>query len=469
MRLSIVIACSAVLTGCVLGHDPQSPDVAEDFEWQVSTDATDAAVDQWWTGFADRQLDQLVQKALANNRDLRQAQWRVAEARAAAASANGARLPTLALDARYTRFEQSIESPQAAGPLIEAGIVPRDGEFYTTSLLASWELDIFGRLRRQAQASRSRALAATAGADATALQVIAETVSAYNDWTSFALRKQVAEQNVALQTKTLDIVRGKVRVGLARRVDEVRALANLEQLAAQVPLLEAERTAAARRLSVLLGELPGVTRLRLPENVMSVPSAITVGLPAAMLRRRPDVQVAEFELAAASATTSAAVAAFFPTLALNASGGFEAERTSDLASGPARVVGIVPFVRWPVFQGGRLRAQLNAAKAREKQALARYEQAVLLAIADTETAIAGYAAARASVMHVLRAQGAAAEAELLARRLYDEGLTDFLTLLDAQRQLAQTDDNLIATRASLVLAATRLYKSLGGSWTQSEQ
>ncbi|MEL6870834.1 MAG: efflux transporter outer membrane subunit [Pseudomonadota bacterium] len=465
MRRAAAGLALLVLSGCVAQRPVPTSTIDVDAQWQIATDQSEPALEQWWQQFADPQLNKLVQQALQHNRELRGAQWRVVEAQAGTAAARGARLPALALDTRYTRFEQSIESPQAAGPLIAAGIVPRDGEFYTTSLLANWELDIFGGLRARQTAAAARERAAIAAADGTALQVIAETVSAYNDVASFAQRARIAQRNVDLQQKTLDIVRGKVGLGLARKLDEVRAVADLERLAADVPRLEAQRHAALQRLIVLTGDRALLDTLSQPDTVLAAPADVAVGLPADVLRRRPDVRVAEQELESATALTQDAVAAFFPSLQLTASGGFEAGTVDALNTGAARAVGIVPFVRWPLFQGGRLRAQLSAARAREQQAFAAYEQSILGALADTESALAAFRGAQQSVARIALARDAARESETLARKLYGEGLSDFLTLLDAQRQLARIDDALIATQAELVLSTARLYKSLGGGWS----
>ena len=461
-RLSVIAVLG--MAGCTVGPDYQVPTTAIPADWQQSVEAESAITERWWEAFASEELDRLVEQALLNNRDLQAAQWRIVEAQAASASAQGARLPSLSVEASYTNFEQSIESPQTAGPLIAAGVVPRTGEFYTVNGLASWEIDPFGGLRRAAQAAGARAEGASAAADGAALQVIAETVSAYNDWQNFAARVEVAERNVALQQRTLDIIEGKVRLGLVRQLDAERARAELERLRSTVPQLVAARIGARERLALLVGTTSNTLKLSTSTEDLAAPATIGLGTPAELLRRRPDVRAAERSLAAATATTGQAVAAFFPSLALNAQGGFEAEKADDLGTGDARAVGIVPFVRWPVFQGGRLRAQLRAAEASERQAYAAYEQAVLGAIADTESSLAAWRGAEQSLSRISVSRGAAGRAADLADRLYREGLVDYLSLLDAQRQLASVEDAEVAAQGQLVLAAVQLYKALGGGW-----
>ncbi len=466
-KLKMVLPLALALSGCTVGPDYARPEFADDAQWSERVSAIESGAElpiDWWRAFDDEALDGYVQAALENNRDLRAAVARVDSALAGRAAANGARLPALLLDVRYTEFEQSIESPQTAGPLIEAGIVPRDGSFYTSSLLASWELDLAGQLRRRVQAADAALEAQIAAADGVALQVAAETVAAYLDWQGFSARAAIAQRNVDLQRESLNIIQGKVRLGLSRRLDETRAEAELARLESVIPQLDAAAEAARQRLAALTG----TTAATLPQEVAGalpeLPESVPVGTPADLLRRRPDVVAAERILARSVAEVGAATAAFFPSLSLTATGGFEAGEFSTLGAGDARTFGIVPFVRWPVFQGGRLRAALDAANANEAAALAEYEQAVLGALADTESAVAGYNGAREASDGLKRAVDAARESETLASKLYRQGLTDYLTLLDAQRQLAATEDAELATSVAAAQSAVRLYRSLGGSW-----
>lgn len=460
----LVCASIVALYGCAVGPDYVAP-VTDVPAWQGDGDEMSAPEPFWLASeYADEYaaLAGLVEQALDGNKDIAIAQARIAESRAQLTAARGARLPALALDTRYTAFEQSIRSPQSAGPLIEAGVIPRTGEFYNASLQASWEIDIFGLRAREIEAGLAAMLATEAEAEAIALQVVAETISAWSDWQSFSQRVEVAERNIALQSKTLEIISGKVRLGLARRLDEVRAESALAELQSRLPGLQAATVGAAQRLAVLLGTDAGALALS-PQRV-TPPKDLAIGTKADMLRRRPDLRIAERSLAAATAQQGAATAAMFPQLTLTAAGGFEAGGIDDLFSGDARNSGIVPFVRWPIFQGRRLRAAKAAADARQQQALASYEKAVLQAFADAEAAIAGQRAANGALGAVVKAAASAAEAESLASKLYQQGLTDYLSLLDAQRQLALLEDAEIESRNQAVQAAARLYKSLGGSW-----
>lgn len=459
-----------VLTGCAAGPDYRAPAFGDDTEWRIAPSATADADIGWWRDGGDPTLARLIALALEENRELEGAIARVEAAVAGRRVAGSVALPSLIADARYTRFEQSVITPRVAEELIRQGIIPRDGEFYNAALEASWELDFAGRIRRGIERADAQALAAVAAADGVALQVVAETAIAYTDWQALGERLRVAERNIELQSRTRDIIDGKVRLGLARKLDAVRAGATLAELRANLPALQAARTAAAERLAVLVGRTSeALAPLLADADAFAAspakPSNLRVGLKSELLRRRPDIRAAERTLAAAVAGQGVAAAQFFPSVVLSASAGFEAGDTGDLFSGDARSTGLVPFLRWPVFQGGRLRAEKAIADARQREALASYEQAVLQAFADSESAIAGYQGAWASLDAVAEAQALASEAETLAARLYREGLVDYLTLLDAQRQLAAIDDALAVSRGELRRAAVRLYKSLGGDWS----
>lgn len=472
MSRSILLTAFLLVAGCAVGPDYETPSVFADTEWTESVktiDSGETLPPDWWTAFGDAALNDYVTQALEQNRDLRAAIARIETALAGRAAASGARLPSVLLDVRYTEFEQSIESPQTAGPLIAAGVVPRDGSFYTSSLLASWELDPAGGLRRQVEAADAAVGAQIAAADGVALQVAAETVNAYLDWQGFTARAAVARRNAELQEASLEIISGKVRLGLSRRLDETRAQAELARLRATVPQLEAAATAARQRLAVLTGTIGGDLPTTVAGDLPALPERVPVGTSANLLRRRPDVRAAERLLARSVAEVGAATAAFFPTLTLSATGGFEAGEFSTLGNSDARTFGIVPFVRWPVFQGGRLRAALRSATASQVAALADYEQAVLSALADTESAVAGYDGARGAAAQLAQAVSAARESEALASKLYGQGLTDYLTLLDAQRQLAAIEDADYATQVSAAQSAVRLYRALGGGWQGAAQ
>lgn len=464
-RLLSLVLLPLVLAACAVGPDYAPPEERTETEWL--TDADGAAVpDAWWSLLDDAALDAHLERAARQNLDIRAATARVDEARAARGIARSAFWPQAGLDARYTRFKQSLESPGAAGSLIEAGLVERDVSFYTTALDASWELDLFGGNRRQAEAAGATLGAAVAARDGVRLAALSETAAAYFELEGARERLAVVESNIASQARTLELTRRKVDAGLARRIDTLRAEAQLEALRARAPALRAAIRASAWRLAVLTGREPGDVEEQVSAagSLPAPPESLPVGLRAEVLRRRPDVIAAERRLAAATADIGVAKAEFFPKLVLSGSYAFEAESGSDIGASDARQTALVPFVSWPVFQGGRLRANLEAADARARQAAFRYEQVVLEAIADAESALTAYAEELRSFERLTAAARSSREAADIAQKLYEQGLADFLTVLDAEQRRDEAEAARVASHTRLLLNLVRVYKALGGGW-----
>lgn len=457
---------AALLGACAVGPDYRAPSTEIANEWLHDQESSAAMPVAWWSTLEDGQLADFLARAAANNRDIGVALARVEEARAARGIARSAFWPQAAVAGSYTSFEQSIESPGAGGTLIDAGLIPRDVDFYTTSLDASWEIDVFGGNRRLNEAADARLGAAIAQQEALVLSVLSETASAYFELRGAQERLAIAESNIASQQRTLELTRRKVEAGIARRIDELRAAAQLDAVRAQIPALRASIRASTYRLGVLTGQRPEDTddQVAGAERLPTPPQSLPVGMRADLLRRRPDVVAAERQLAAASAEIGVAKADFFPRFVLSASYGFEAENSSEIGSGRARTSALVPFVSWPVFQGGRLRANLEAADARSRAAALIYEQAVLVALADAESAITAYAEELQTYERLQAAAGASGAAASIAQRLYEQGLADFLTVLDAERRRDEAQDARARSHTRVLLNMARVYKALGGGW-----
>ncbi len=464
MRGAITLVAGA-LAGCAVGPDYQAP-VDDTGEFMAQSAAqTNAVVEKWWETLADPTLNALIDAALADSPDLAVAAARLDQARAVRGVARAAFWPALAATGSYTNFEQSLESPGAFGQLVRAGLAERDGEFYTQAFETSWEIDAFGRVRRSNEQAAATLGVAIADYQAAVLGIVAETAAAYFEYLGANARLVALERNIALQRETLTLIENKQRVGLARRIDALRADAELNALVAQREPLKAGRDASLFRLGVLTRQRPEQMTLDTAQAAMpALPANVAVGTRAALLRRRPDVQAAERQLAAATAAVGVATADFFPRLTLAANFGFEAVSFDDIGTSDARLVGIVPQFRLPLFEGRRLRAALEAAGAEADAAHAGYEATVLTAIAEAETALRRYAAATAQSASLDLAATAAGEAALTARRLYNSGLIAFLDVLDAERRQAELDDQAAGARAGALLAITDLYRSLGGGW-----
>ena len=471
MMNRIVTSVLALSLGaCAVGPDYRPPEIAPDTDdtrgWLATEGEAAALPDSWWESLDDQQLTENLELAATQNYDIGIAMARIDEVRALRRAARSAFWPAVTFSGSRTSFEQSIESPGAGGTLIDAGLIERDVDFYTTSLDASWELDLFGMNRRRAESAAAQLQATTADASAVYLAVLAETASAYFELRGAEERLAIARRNIASQERTLDLTRRKVDAGLARRVDQLRAQAQLDSAKARVPSLRAAYRASGYRLDLLTGQPPAARETADGDAGPwpLAPANLSVGMRADVLRRRPDVAAAERRLAAATADIGVAQADFFPRLALNASYGFEAESSTEIGGSRARTSALVPLLNWPVFQGGRLRANLRQADARARGAAIGYEKSVNAALLDAETALSNYAEELAAYASLETAASASLEAADIAQRLYEQGLADFLTVLDAEQRRDEAQDALSQSRTRSLLNMVRVYKALGGGW-----
>lgn len=426
-----------------------------------------ATLHHWWERFGDAQLNTYVEQALTHNRQIDAARAAVREASASRRAARSAFLPTVNAEGGYTWQEQSINSPAGAGPLIGAGIIDRDIEFWSAGLEGRWDLDLFSGTRRLNDVARARAEQSIAARDAVALGVVAETASALFELRGAVARRAIVERNIAVQSETLDIIEKRVAIGLSRALDALRARGQLETTRAALPTLEAAIRAATYRLSVLTNN-PVSRMTSLPASLLAdatlpaLPATLPESVPAGFLRERPDVAAAERELMARAAELGVARAQFYPQLWLGASAGLESGSLSDLARGDSRIVGLAPRLSLPIFQGGRLRARRDVALARAERAYADLEQILLQSQADAHTALALVNAESATLRHATIAADVSAQAQDIARGLYDRGLGDFLSLLDAQREQLRAEDAALQSATRLRLQLVRLYTTLGG-------
>ena len=325
--ICVLIGSVALLGGCTVGPDyvELQLDTANNWVTPQANQQPGEIPSSWWSLLQDKELDSYLALVATNNLDIKVAIARVDEAHAARGIARSAFWPQVGLQSSYTRFEQSTESPGAAGSLITAGLVDRIVDFYNSSLDASWELDLFGGNRRRAEAANAALDANVATRDAVMLSALAETAAAYFELRGAQQRLSIVQSNIEAQQGTLDLTKRKIESGLGRRIDQLRAQAQLDAIKALDPALRAAIRASTYRLGVLTGRRPEemanevVARGRLPDAPKSVP----IGLRADLLRRRPDIIIAERQLALATAEVGVAKSAFFPKFVLNGSYGFE--------------------------------------------------------------------------------------------------------------------------------------------------
>lgn len=452
------IAVALTLGACAsVGPDYAPPPTAPvNFTNATGTGLTPEQIEtRWWQRFADPTLDRLVERALAANHDLRIAAARLKEARAISRDVELDRLPTVTASADAVRGRQSE---------VEARGADRDLERYRLGFDAAWELDLFGRVRRGIEAARAEAEGAAAGVRDARVSVIAEVARNYFEWRGAQLQLTVAERNLANQRETLRLTELRLAAGRGTALDTARASAQLNATAAVIPLYEIATKQAEHRLAVLIGARPGDFTLAAPATLAPLTASFPIGKPEELLRRRPDIRMAERALAASTARVGVATAELFPRLSVTGFLGFAAAGSGDLGGSGSRTWLAAPALSWAAFDLGSVRARLRASEARAEAALAYYEQTVLRALEETENAFVQFGREQARVQHLRAAAAAAAQATELARIRYREGVADFLALLDAERTQLEADSRVAQGEARAYTALVAVYKALGGGW-----
>lgn len=465
MKRLVGILIAGALAGCAVGPEQVTLDtsVVDDFVRDADHGPVDAT---WWTSFGDPLLTSLVERALEANLSLDVAAARVHEARAARRAARAGFAPRV--DARVSAQRQrgSENGQVALGELADLGFADTTTDLYDAGVDASWELDVFGRIARGVEGADERMLASVEARRAIGVAVAAEVARTYVDLRGAERRLHVAEGQVTIQASTAERIAARRDVGLARDLDVERAVGQLRASEAAVPPLRADADAARFALAVLLARQPGSLDDELARGAPLVVrgDAVPVGLPSDLLARRADVRAAERRARAALADVGRATADLYPRVELT--GGFGSQATSfpDLFESASRQWSIGPRVSWPLFRGGELRARVDASEARLDGAVAEFRQAVLAAIAEVETALARYAEEELRRRALVASVGANRRAVDLARSLYDEGLTDALDVLDAERRLRETEDALVVSETRVTTGLVALYEALGGGW-----
>ncbi len=462
-RCSTVVAF-AFAAGCAaVGPEYVPPEPAVPQAW-ARADASQfdttrrEDLSRWWETLRDPVLSELVSASLAANTDLKTAQARLREARARRLLAGAEFSPTVSGSARASRAKTSAQSGSG-----------RTSELYSAGFDASWEPDIFGGARRGVEAAQADLEASAASLQDTRVSLVAEVALNYVEVRAFQLRLGIARANLDTQAETFQLTDWRAQAGLVGALDVEQARANLEQTRAQIPTLETSLAQAEHRLAVLLGRAPGALRTQLASGgpVPVPPARSAVGIPAETLRQRPDIRAAERTLAAQTARIGEAEAARYPNFTLSGAIGLEALTVGTMGGAGAAAHSLAASVATVIFDGGRLRDQVEIQSAIAEQALASYEGAILTALEEVENALVSLANTGQRATALGSAAEAARNAALLARQRYESGLTDFLTLLDTQRTLLSIEDSLAATQAESASALIQLYKALGGGWSSS--
>ncbi|HZF16482.1 MAG TPA: efflux transporter outer membrane subunit [Steroidobacteraceae bacterium] len=461
MRNLALLSLAAFLSACAVGPNYVKPDVQTAPAFAGAATAAFTAQDpvaRFWTQFGDEELDRLVADALAANHDLRIALAHVKEARALNREAKFDLAPTVTAGAGYTKQRFSNDQTAAA--------FGREQELYDAGFDASWELDLFGRVRRGIEARHAEVESAEATLRDAQVIVTAEVTRTYFELRGAQSELEVAKRNVVNQQETLKLTSVRLDAGRGTELDTSRAQAQLSTTLASVSPLEAAVSRDIHKLSVLTGREPDALtgELAPTRDLPGLPGVAAVGNPADLLRRRPDIRVAERDLAASNARIGVAIGDYFPKVSFTGSIGYAAGSSGALGDSGTDAYTIAPGISWAAFDLGRVHARVEGARASNEASLARYEQAVLRALEDAEDALVTHARARERLTHVELAAESSATAARLANLRFQSGLVDFLQVLDAERTQLEAEDALAQSRTDAATSLIAVYKALGGGW-----
>ena len=515
------IACAitvAGLTACTVGPDYKAPAAGADTpaQWHdihstaanapasgvVPTVLPSSPVEQsdpdprWWQNFNDPLLNQLIERAASANLDLQQAVLRIEEARTQVQSAEAAGLPSVRATGSYTReqlgargFIDSSNLPaqvdrlgapdsplNAASPglggRVENGAnglinqIESPLNLWQVGFDASWELDLFGRVRRSVEEANAQTQAAIENRNDALVSLEAEVAQTYMQLRGAQALHAITQSLIVQQQAIADLTREQARVGLTSQLDVESALAQLTSTQAQLPQFDQQIAQALNGLCYLLGEAPGALddMLAAPGAVPTVPPSVPVGVPSTLARRRPDVRAAEAQLHAATADVGVAVAQFYPDISLTGQIGTRGEHARELAHWSSLFYSFGPSISLPVFEGGTLVANLHLSKAEQASAALQYRKAVLTALRDVDNALAVYRTDQVRRLELGNTVTAQQTSFDLSRDSYRKGLVTFITVLDAERQLAQARQQYVQSTTQVTTDLVALYKALGGGW-----
>ena len=457
---------ATLIAGCTVGPDYQAPKPQPPEAWVSPTssattrpsNATTRPVQviAWWTTFGDPKLVDLINRSIATNLDLKQAEARLRQARAVRGTISPDLWPSVLADGSYTRSRSSLSNQPSS--------------LYKAGLDASWELDIFGGTRRNLEAADADILASEADRRGVVISLVSEVALNYLDLRGLQQEILIARSNLEAQQRSADLTRRRFNSGLNSLLDVANAEAQVATTQAQIPLLEQSAQQSIYNLSVLLGREPGalLQELSTAAPLPVAPPVVPIGLPSELLQRRPDVSKAEAQLHAATARIGVAKSDYFPKFSLTGSLGTSSSQPRSLVNWDNRYYSFGPSVSWTIFDAGRIRANVQVQNALQEQALLTYQSTVLTALKDVESALVAYVKEQQRHQALAEAVVQNQKAVDLSMKLYAMGQIDFLNVLSAQRSLLTSQDALVQSEHTVVTNLVALYKALGGGWEVAE-
>ncbi len=492
---SLVCGILLLVTGCTVGPDYRRPEMdlpggfgawaaqAKTGTTQPATQAVDFA--RWWTVFHDPQLNALIDRAMAGNLDLQSAAARVREARGQRGISASSLFPTVNTDASYRRSQtsenafnfggsQGASSGNAGGSgglssgSSGAGFAAPGSttDLYQAGFDASWEIDLFGGVRRAVEAADAEVASQIENQRDVLVSLIAEVARNYLEVRGFQSQIEIAHRNVKIQTDAVEVARSKARLAGGSDLEVARSEALVAQTRSQIPFLEQQRDASIHRLATLQGLPPRSLYdiLTAAKPIPQGPPSIPPGLPAELLRRRPDIRRAERELAAATARIGEATADLYPRFSLTGAIGLQSQTMKHFADWQSHFWNIGPSMSWPIFDAGKIRSNITVQDERTKQADLNYRKTVLSALEEVENALTAYSKEQSRRDLLAVAVERNRRSVELANTLYQNGARDFLNVIDAQRALLSTEDLLAQSDRLVATNLVGLYKALGGGW-----
>jgi outer membrane protein, multidrug efflux system len=516
-RLCIILICTAGVGGCLVGPDFHPPQTQAPAHWSGESPASQPAsgptsrpveLATWWESFGDEKLSKLIDRATSGNFDLKIAEARVREARELRNIAAADFWPHLNLGSGYTysRSSQTLTPTQSTqgfgqtllrsalskiivtpaipptisvtpggtgvslGSLVpnNTGSVssPRDQNLYQLGFDATWEIDLWGRIRRSVEATSADLAASEETRRDVLVTLISEVARNYVELRGSQRRLLIALENIDVQKASLDVSEARFKAGFTTQLDVAQARTQLETTRSQVPLFETAIRQSIYQLGVLIGEPPAtlLDELMPTQQIPTAPPEVPLGLPSELLRRRPDIRTAEWQLAAVTARVGVATAELFPQLSLTGSFGAQSIDMKRFLEARSLFWSVGPSINWPIFEGGRIRANIRAEEAREAQALATYGKTVITAFQDVESSLTAYTHERTRRQTLVLAVQASQQATELSTDLYNRGLGQFIDVLVSERALYAAQDDLVLSETAVMTDLIALYKALGGGW-----
>jgi outer membrane protein, multidrug efflux system len=487
MKKKLLVILLVVVTGCSylprVGPDFVAPNPVVPEHWtalqegEKTAKETSANLKDWWMVFGDHTLNELVEKAVAENKDYKIAQSRIRQARAALRIAGASLLPAVDSSASFSRLQRSsnISNPTsltATGQGQSFGAV-NASNLYQLGLDSSWEIDIFGGLERNREAAEADYFTTEEALGDVLITLVSEVARNYIDLRTAEKELAIAQHNISIQTDTLSLVEARYNAGLTSELDVAQAKAQLGETKATLPVQQTRRDTDLYALATLLGVQPPEIHALLPaepdkwdptEALASSPALVPLGLPSELLRRRPDIRQAENQLHAATARIGVAKADLFPKFSITGSYGFQSRNSGNLLDAGSEFWSFMPGISWPVFAGGRILANIDLQNEAQIQVLNLYEKTVLQALAETETALVAYQNEKARYDLLSEALKHHKRSLELSQELYTKGLSDFLSVLDSQRSLYLAEELRAESEHDVIVDLIALYKTLGGGW-----